>query len=628
MSTAKCPRCADLVTLPNTNHPQARVQCPLCLEEFELGELLAKLPPPLIIVELPPGITLGRKGLSAGSGDSSELGLAENALLEPEGVLPSEHEPLEAALEERSLPASSGAWSISDSGEPTLIPQTDDEDELKLASNEDKPFRFGAPVGESGTASASISGASATSPVGLKGKTRPKRKERSPIFEIAKMVLGGVAGIVGANVLLWWLPFGYSKDMFDLGPKLSKIAAVRWAVPSKYWDASVATEKFKGSEEDAGDTKSKDNSKDKASKTNGSAGKDKQEKKTFPGNDAKSLQKLSEEAKAKDLSSLELNKDEGGFVGGLDSSEMPAEGPSLDVGEKPADGAPEANPGDEPAGEPSENKPASATEPADEPAKDPAKEEAPGEEKPATPDEPKPETEKPSAEPPADEPKPDEPKPEEPKSEEPSEKPAEPTAEPKPEEPTPEPAATADPMMAKLQQNIAAADTSLKAYTAATEAKDTEARRSTFRELYAALAESGVALSSLDPQSADVSAVLPGLQAILAELPVSNSVNKALNTMATKSLEQPAEGKGIALRGKVVDFRAIGEQFGTTVEMSPGVQVLVVTATNPQDQVKVGDGVQVVGTMVVDPAKSIAGFKGESSTVLRSNYWLKMELPQ
>lgn len=642
MSTAKCPRCADLVSLPNTTHPQARVQCPLCHESFELGELLSKLPPPLIILELPPGAMVEPKS-SAPSSLSSELGLAENAYLEPEGVLPSEHAPMDRPLDDNSLPE--GAWSVGGNGEPTLIPQTgDEEDELKLATNEDKAFSFGAPIGASGNASASISSGSVSTPGALKGKTRPKRKERSPIFEIAKMVMGGVVGIVGANVLLWWLPGGLSRDMFQLGPKLSKISAVRWAVPEKYWDASVTAS---GSSDKKEESPNKEPSKQEG-KGNVNKGKGGKQSPSTKAND--------EKAPANDLNSLSANS--GGFVGGLDdNSAMPAEDGALTLpDEMAAEGAPEANPEEnpttetpaedlavpaEPEGNPTE--PAEPAKPVDPPAEEPAEEkpaekpaEEPAEEpktEPAKPtDEPKPEepAEKPAE--PKEEPK-DEPAPpaEEPTTEKPApEKPAEPTGEPMPE-PTPEPTtepAPVDGNLAKLGQQSEAADASLKAYLAATEAKDLEARRSTFREMYAALAEAGVALSQLDPKSADVTNSVQTVQATLAALPVTNSVNKALNTMADKSLEDPATGKGIALRGSVKSFRAVGSLFETSVELTTGSSVLVVTSSNPQDVVKVGDGVQVVASMVKDPAQNLPGYKGDAALVLRSNLLLKMELPQ
>lgn len=647
MSTAKCPRCADLVSLPNTTHPQARVQCPLCHESFELGELLERLPPPLIILELPPGAMVEPKPSAPPSALSSELGLAENALLEPEGVLPSEHAPLERPLDDNSLP--DGAWSVGGNGEPTLIPQTgDEEDELKLASNEEKSFSFGAPIGASGMASASISSGTVSTPGALKGKTRPKRKERSPIFEIAKMVMGGVVGIVGANVLLWWLPGGLSRDMFQLGPKLSKISAVRWAVPEKYWDASVTASGSSDKKEEA--PKQEPSKQD--GKGNSSKGKGGKQTPSTKANDQK--------VPANDLNSLSANS--GGFVGGLeDNSAMPAEDGALTLPEEmPAEGAPEANPEANPTTEPPAEEPAAPTEPEGDPTEpsEPAKPTDPPAEEP-TPEKP---AEKPAEEPaeapaeepktepakPSDEPMPEEPaeKPTEPKevpkeeptppTEEPTpdkpapEKPAEPAGEPMPE-PPPEPAnepAPIDGNVAKLGQQSEAADASLKAYLAATEAKDLEARRSTFREMYAALAEAGAVLNQLDPKSAEIAISVQTVQATLAGLPVSNSVNKALNTMADKSLEEPSTGKGIALRGSVKSFRAVGNLFETSVELTTGSSVLVVTSSNPQDVVKVGDGVQVVASMIKDPAQNLPGYKGDSPLVLRSNLLLKMELPQ
>lgn len=51
MSSPSCPRCHEQVTLPASHaRPETRVRCPLCSEEFLLSDVLAELPPQLIVV--------------------------------------------------------------------------------------------------------------------------------------------------------------------------------------------------------------------------------------------------------------------------------------------------------------------------------------------------------------------------------------------------------------------------------------------------------------------------------------------------------------------------------------------------------------------------------------------------
>jgi hypothetical protein len=50
MSTIRCPRCRDEVTVPPRATSRALVRCPLCLEQYLLSEALANAPPPLVII--------------------------------------------------------------------------------------------------------------------------------------------------------------------------------------------------------------------------------------------------------------------------------------------------------------------------------------------------------------------------------------------------------------------------------------------------------------------------------------------------------------------------------------------------------------------------------------------------
>ncbi|HMC09767.1 MAG TPA: hypothetical protein VKH44_00695, partial [Pirellulaceae bacterium] len=50
MSTVRCPRCRDEVTVPTRATSRALVRCPLCLEQYLLAEALAGAPPSLVII--------------------------------------------------------------------------------------------------------------------------------------------------------------------------------------------------------------------------------------------------------------------------------------------------------------------------------------------------------------------------------------------------------------------------------------------------------------------------------------------------------------------------------------------------------------------------------------------------
>jgi hypothetical protein len=64
----------------------------------------------------------------------------------------------------------------------------------------------------------------------LKTVSRRRPQERSAIGEIIKVVLGGVAGLAGGLLVLWW---GFGVDVGDLGPQVSKVQYLRFLVPPK-----------------------------------------------------------------------------------------------------------------------------------------------------------------------------------------------------------------------------------------------------------------------------------------------------------------------------------------------------------------------------------------------------------
>lgn len=89
-------------------------------------------------------------------------------------------------------------------------------------------------------------------PRGRRPPVRAKRKPKNPVVEGIKIVLGGVAGLAIAQVILWWVGSSQAwpkqrADMFALAPKVARF--VPWIVPERYrggqptGDATGGTEK-------------------------------------------------------------------------------------------------------------------------------------------------------------------------------------------------------------------------------------------------------------------------------------------------------------------------------------------------------------------------------------------------
>lgn len=175
MTVASCPKCNDPVSLPSGASPEAKVQCPLCKDSFELADVLAGLPPALIVLD-DPGV--------------------EDLKLAP-------------------------------SDEPVVItPPSDDADTPSFAIN--------ASVGSSSVSAPTAEGARARRPAPTAGR----RKAKNPVMEVIKIALGGIAGLVIAQLLLWWMPVdGWRRDPFGLGPKVGAFAP--WIVPDKFEGTSL-----------------------------------------------------------------------------------------------------------------------------------------------------------------------------------------------------------------------------------------------------------------------------------------------------------------------------------------------------------------------------------------------------
>jgi hypothetical protein len=191
MTIVACPKCADLVALPDRASRRATVRCPLCQEQFLLREVLDKLPPALMVVDDP-----------------------EVADAAPAG---------EAAPEEWVRPA---------------FPDAEGAGFAPLSI-------------ETEAARAPATGV----PRGRRPAPRAKRKPKNPVMEGVKIVLGGVAGLAIAQIILWWVGSSQAwpkqrADMFELAPKVARFAP--WIVPDRYRGAPSTGDAVGASEDDAG----------------------------------------------------------------------------------------------------------------------------------------------------------------------------------------------------------------------------------------------------------------------------------------------------------------------------------------------------------------------------------------
>lgn len=189
MTIVACPKCADSVVLPGHASQRATVRCPLCQEAFPLAEVLDKMPPALIVVDDPDAAAAEPL-----AGTAAAATAAAPLSVEPE---------------------SNGA--------------------------EFAPLSI-----ETATSAAPATAARRRRPVAT-----AKRKPKSPIAEGVKIVLGGVAGLAIAQVILWWI--GSAKewpskraDISGLAPKVARFAP--WIVPERYRGQKPSAEAVGGPE--------------------------------------------------------------------------------------------------------------------------------------------------------------------------------------------------------------------------------------------------------------------------------------------------------------------------------------------------------------------------------------------
>lgn len=549
MTTVSCPKCSDQVSVPASAPRTARVRCPLCQEEYDLADALAQLPPALIIVS---------------------SGVAE--------------EPALAAVGGMDAATGSHIGSALDHGF-----------DGHLEGGSEKSFS--ASVLEAEPSHAEV--VSAPTPA-FRSSPRPRRKEKSMVGELVKIVLGGVVGIGLAILILWWGP---GVDL-GLAPTIAKVSWMRWVLPQKILDK---VEGNQGNKEENPDdlqpinTDAGDNGKSKPSQT----GKSGSGASTSSG-------AIATKAKPKSMPKAEVT---------LDTSDPFAEKGSGGAGDLKIESPLSTEPkGTTKKPEPAKTK--SIEEPSEddpfklpvkpEPAKTtkPAEPKEPTEEKPAEKPKEEPKEEKPATEKPATE----KPKEEKPKEEKPAEKPEKPT------EPTETPPKETPAAAGNLADGIDAANAAAKAFDD-TDAADKEARKTAVVALYNAYAGLGRTVEQANLEDADNAEKLPALRQTLAQVANEPVKLNSIGALAARKLDATEGDPGILLAGTVKDLKAAGGHFETTVELVRDKRlVTVISVKNPQDNYKVDDQVLILGSIVRDPKEKLPGYKGEAEVVVKSGH--------
>ncbi|HEX5103512.1 MAG TPA: hypothetical protein VFV87_06855 [Pirellulaceae bacterium] len=389
---------------------------------------------------------------------------------------------------------------------------------------------------------------------GVKG-ARPKRKERSALGEMIKIVLGGVIGLSLGLVVIWWLA---RRDPFNLGPKVAPYAP--WIVPAE----------FRGTQPKADDTV-QNQSQGSGSKLNAPS----------PQTSVDPNQQAAKpKAKGNQLQTLP------DVLGSEPETPNPLAPASIDLPSIDPFPAARNSPEPELAPEVPLNPSAGDTK-----AKSKSKAKA-------APSEP-PEIDLTGLLPDGDTP---------------ISTPAD-SAAPAPLPPIAGGEATPTATAASLASAVQAANDALGNLEAGKE-ESKEVRQQLFTDFFLAVADAGRVISHLDPADADVADPLAQLQRLLGELAAQPGKVSAFGHLGRTHLPLRKAGEGFACAGKVIEYRVAGSVFETTLDLGGDVRVLVVSPGNPQDFCEIGDQLLLAGRIVDEPQRNIRGYEGEAERVV------------
>jgi hypothetical protein len=218
MLLAACPKCQESVLVPFGVTASAQVRCPLCQEEYVLADVLEQLPPSLIVVDGAEVVALAHAGSGAASAES---GIS----------ISSDRSDSDSAL--RAFIGEKGASTgvAEGGGKQPAFDYTERSTPRAVT-----PSRPG--IAE-----------------------RPRKRQRSPLFHVVGIVLGGLAAAPLAQLILWWLPGSWQRDPINLGPSVGRY--VPWIVPANLRTGAPVEENQDGATDkspapSAGNTDSRD----------------------------------------------------------------------------------------------------------------------------------------------------------------------------------------------------------------------------------------------------------------------------------------------------------------------------------------------------------------------------------
>lgn len=206
MKLSECPQCEKPILIPGSQM-SVDAKCPLCEKEFSLNGISCEEIP---VVELIRSNELSERGHETVtetlvSGRNEARGVTEIEI------------PSDALFK--------------------------DDDELRLEEVETSHevsgnlFDVPSPFDKNSTTNSQLSTSTGR---------RKARRNKSAIWEATKIFLGGTAGVIIAQLILWWLPGDLKRDPLDIAENLPN--RLRFLVPRDLWEATHRVEAGAGSD--------------------------------------------------------------------------------------------------------------------------------------------------------------------------------------------------------------------------------------------------------------------------------------------------------------------------------------------------------------------------------------------